>query len=125
MFFCSAESLSYGATLRVSPDGGGVDIDYEGQWTLPLRFGQEVTTTEPALGKQMKSFSWRTGQNTLKVINRVEEDGISETKSLVFYPHGLQVFSTVRRPAEDMEATLYEWLVRVDLQGRPVTLYIR
>ena len=72
-------------------DGSGVDVDYEGQWTLPLRFGQEVTSTEPALGKEMKSLSWRTGHNTLYVKNVVEEDGIEEVKNVVFYPHGAQV----------------------------------
>ena len=119
------ESPSYSTTFRVLEDGSGVDIDYQGQWTLPLLFGQEVTTTEPALGKEMKSFSWRTGPTTFSVVNRVEEDGISERKSLVFYPHGVQVFSTVTRSDLHQEATLYEWLERVDEDGEPLTVYVR
>ena len=101
-----------------------MDIDYQGQWTLPLKFGQEVTTTEPALSKEMKSVSWRTGPSTFSIVNRVEEDGISERKNLVFYPHGVQVFSTVTRQDLDMKATLYEWLERVDEDGEPLSVYI-
>ena len=81
----------YGTTFNLLSDGSGVDVDYEGQWTLQLRFGQEVTSTEPALGKEMKSLSWRTGHNTFYVKNLVEEDGIEEVKNIVFYPHGAQV----------------------------------
>ena len=76
-----------------------MDVDYEGQWTLPLRFGQEVTSTEPALGKEMKSLSWRTGHNTFYVKNVVEEDGIKEVKNLVFYPHGAQVRNVISSQA--------------------------
>ena len=65
-----------------------MDVDYEGQWTLPLRFGQEVTSTEPALGKEMKSLTWRTGHNTLYVKNVVKEDDIEQVKNVVFYLHG-------------------------------------
>ena len=86
----------YGISFNLLSDGSGVDVDYEGQWTLPLRFGQEVTSTEPALGKEMKSLSWRTGQNTFYVKNLVEEDGIEEVKNIVFYPHGAQVINTLR-----------------------------
>ena len=81
----------YGTTFNLLSDGSGVDVDYEGQWTLQLRFGQEVTSTEPALGKEMKSLSWRTGHNTFYVKNLVEEDGIEEVKNIVFYPNGAQV----------------------------------
>ena len=34
-----------------------------------------------------------------------------------------QVFSTVTKPAEDLKATLYEWLERVDDEEKATTFY--
>ena len=83
-------SDSYGATFTLSPDGNSLSIDYDGEFTQQLKFGQEVISTEPVSGQKMKTISWRTGRNSFTQTSKLE-GGITETVSYVFYDNGAQV----------------------------------
>ena len=68
-----------------------MSIDIDGEFSQELKFGQAVTSTEPFSGLKMRTVSWRTGPNSFTQSSRLEEVGIRETVSYVFYPAGAQV----------------------------------
>ena len=108
-----------------------MSIDFDGELSQELKFGQEVISTEPFSGLKMKTVAWRTGANSFSQTSRVEEAGITETVSYVFYPSGAQVShrnnagrypdkkngdqvnTKVARPSQNQEARLTEWYERL------------
>ena len=68
-----------------------MSIDFDGEFSKELKFGQEVTSREPLSGLKMKTVAWRTGPNSFTQSSRLEDAGIIETVSYVFYPSGAQV----------------------------------
>ena len=68
-----------------------MSIDFDGEFSQELKFGQEVISTEPFSGLKMKTVAVRTGPNSFSQSSRVEEAGITETVSYVFYPSGAEV----------------------------------
>lgn len=123
-------SDSYGATFTLSPDGNSLSIDYDGEFTQQLKFGQEVISTEPVSGQKMKTISWRTGRNSFTQTSKLE-GGITETVSYVFYDNGaqvrqrgecdssvcqlsIQVNTKASKPSENLVAELSEWYERIN-----------
>merc|ERR1711874_412210 len=104
---------SYKTTFSLSKDGKRMSIDFDGEFSQELKFGQEVISTEPFSGLKMKTVAWRTGANSFSQTSRVEEAGITETVSYVFYPSGAQVNTKMARPSQNQEARLTEWYERL------------
>ena len=90
-----------------------MSIDFDGEFSQELKFGQEVISSEPFSGLKMKTVSWRTGPSSFTQSSRLEEAGILETVSYVFYPSGVQVNTKVVRPSQNQEALLTEWYERL------------
>ena len=124
-------SDSYKTTFSLSKDGNRISIDFDGEFGQELKFGQEVTSSDPVSGLKMKTVAWRTGPNSFTQSSRLEEAGIIETVSYVFYPSGAQVSreggwemmelyndnqvnTKVARPSENQEAQLTEWYERLN-----------
>ena len=123
-------SDSYKTTFSLSKDGNRISIDFDGEFGQELKFGQEVTSSDPVSGLKMKTVAWRTGPNSFTQSSRLEEAGILETVSYVFYPSGAQVSpeegleiilfnndnqvnTKVVRPSQNQEALLTEWYERL------------
>ena len=68
-----------------------MSIDFDGEFRQELKFGQEVTSTEPFSGQKMKTVAWRTGPNSFTMTSKLEEADITETTNYVFYTSGAQV----------------------------------
>ena len=70
---------------------GGVQIDAEGL-TLDLLVNKETSSTEwTADGAEMKTFTWRTGPNSLRIRNSVADSGVEEIQDITFLPTGIAV----------------------------------
>ena len=76
-------------TITELDDNAGLSLDYEGL-TLDMKYNEETTSTGWTEG-EMKTFSWRTGPNSLRIRNTVEDLGVVEHKDLRFTPTGVQV----------------------------------
>ena len=68
-----------------------MSINFDGEFSQELKFGQEVSSRDPFSGVKMKTVSWRTGPNSFTQSSRLEDTGMKETVSYVFYPSGAQV----------------------------------
>ena len=68
----------------------GVAIMFGGL-SLDMKFGAETVSTDWTDGKEMKTMTWRTGPNSIRVRNSVAETGIVEHQDLTFLPNGVQV----------------------------------
>ena len=77
-------------TFSALEDGMGVAIMFGGL-SLDMKFGAETVSTDWTDGKEMKTMTWRTGPNSIRVRNSVAETGIVEHQDLTFLPNGVQV----------------------------------
>ena len=70
---------------------GGVQIDAEGL-TLDLLVNKETSSTEWTTdGAEMKTYTWRTGPNSLRIRNSVADSGVEEIQDITFLPAGIAV----------------------------------
>ena len=80
-------------TFSALEEGMGVTIMFGGL-SLDMKFGAETVSTDWTDGKEMKTMTWRTGPNSIRVRNSVAETGIVEHQDLTFLPNGVQVSRT-------------------------------
>ena len=71
-------------------DGEGLTVKF-GELGLDMKYNEETTSTEWTEGAEMKTYTWRTGPNTIRIRNIVEDNGIVETSDLQFLPNGVSV----------------------------------
>ena len=72
-------------------DNAGLRLNWEGL-TLDMKYNEETTSTGwTEGGEEMKTYTWRTGPNSIRVRNSVPELGITEHKDLRFLPTGIEV----------------------------------
>ena len=58
-----------------------------------MKYNEETTSTGwTEGGEEMKTYTWRTGPNSLRVRNSVPELGISENLNMRFLPTGVEVW---------------------------------
>ena len=69
---------------------GGVQIDYDGL-TLDMILNKETSSTAWTDGAEMKTYTWRTGPNSLRIRNSVADIGVEEIQDITFLPAGVSV----------------------------------
>ena len=79
-----------GAEIMFKNVDGGVQIDYSGL-TLDLLINKETTTTEWTDGEEMKTYTWKTGPNSVRIRNSVAAIGVEEIQDITFLPAGVSV----------------------------------
>ena len=79
-----------GAEIMFKNVEGGVQIDYDGL-TLDMILNKETSSTAWTDGAEMKTYTWRTGPNSLRIRNSVADSGVEEIQDITFLPTGIAV----------------------------------
>merc|ERR1711973_83571 len=63
----------------------------------------------------------RTGPSSVVLTEHTEDPATFEIKNIVFFPHGVEIRSELRKKGTFMAAQLYEWYDRIDENGEKKT----
>merc|ERR1712227_335910 len=115
------EKLRAMKSVLLSGDGEGLTVKF-GELGLDMKYNEETTSTEWTEGAEMKTYTWRTGPNTIRIRNMVEDNGIVETSDLQFLPNGVSISKVVTKGFQS--AHQLEWYERVGEDGKAKTLML-
>merc|ERR1711963_1231113 len=112
---------AYNKVWGYEGDGDGLTVKF-GELSLDMKYYMETTSTEWTDGAEMKTYTWRTSPNSIRIRNMVEDKGIVETSDLHFLPNGVQISKVVTKGFQS--AHNLEFYERVDEDGNAKTLQI-